>query len=129
MAPKTCQNKKQSLICDLFNQVLNCNFDFKNQFNCSPNKFNRRPWSFKLVIGLEYMQLDPQLINKLSISSIQSLIRLIPVLLFTRLFQFGPWFQISSIKSLIGHQTSIFMQLNPRFDQINSKNYNLTPEL
>jgi len=28
-------------------------------------------------------------------------------------FHFGPWFQISSIKSLIGHQTSIFMQLSP----------------
>jgi hypothetical protein len=37
------------------------------------------------------------------------------------LFNFGPWFWISSIKSLIGHQTSIFMQLSPRFDQINSK--------
>jgi hypothetical protein len=28
-------------------------------------------------------------------------------------FHFGPWFRISSIKSLIGHQTSIFMQLSP----------------
>ena len=31
----------QSSICDLFNQVLNCNFDFKNQFNCIPVKFQR----------------------------------------------------------------------------------------
>jgi hypothetical protein len=30
-----------------------------------------------------------------------------------RLLQFGHWFQISSIKSLISHQTSIFMQLRP----------------
>ena len=45
-------------------------------------------------------------------------------------FHFGPWFQISSIKSLIGRQTSIFMQLSPWYDQINSKkNYNLTLEL
>jgi len=29
------------------------------------------------------------------------------------LFHYGPWFWISSIKSLIGHQTSIYMQLNP----------------
>jgi hypothetical protein len=29
------------------------------------------------------------------------------------LFQFGPWFWISSIKSLIGHPTLIFMQLSP----------------
>jgi hypothetical protein len=36
-------------------------------------------------------------------------------------FDFGPWFRISSIKSLIGHQTSIFMQLSPWFDQINSE--------
>jgi len=36
-------------------------------------------------------------------------------------FDFGPWFRISSIKSLIGHQTSIFMQLSPWFDQINSQ--------
>ena len=36
------------------------------------------------------------------------------------LFHYGPWFWISSIKSLIGHQTSICMQLSPWFDQINS---------
>jgi hypothetical protein len=36
-------------------------------------------------------------------------------------FHFGNWFWISSIRSLIGHQTSIVMQLSPRFDQINSK--------
>jgi len=36
-------------------------------------------------------------------------------------FHFGPWFRISSIKSLIGHQTSIFMQLSPWFDKINSQ--------
>jgi hypothetical protein len=29
------------------------------------------------------------------------------------LLHFGPWFWISSIKFLIGHQTSIFMQLSP----------------
>ena len=36
------------------------------------------------------------------------------------LFHYGPWFWISSIESLIGHQTSICMQLSPWFDQINS---------
>jgi hypothetical protein len=34
---------------------------------------------------------------------------------------FGPWSWISSIKSLFSHQTSIFMQLSPWFNQINSK--------
>jgi len=29
------------------------------------------------------------------------------------LFHYGPWFWISSIESLIGHQTSIYMQLSP----------------
>jgi hypothetical protein len=41
-----CQSPNQSLIFDLINQVLNCNFDFKNQFNCIPAKFNRWPWSW-----------------------------------------------------------------------------------
>jgi len=35
------------------------------------------------------------------------------VLPFARVLYFGPWSRISSIKSLIGHQTSIFMQLSP----------------
>jgi hypothetical protein len=43
MAPKTCQHPTQSSICNLFNQVLKCNFDFKCQFNCIPAKFNCRP--------------------------------------------------------------------------------------
>jgi len=43
MAQKTCQNPTQSSICNLFNQVLKCNFDFKYQFNCIPAKFNCRP--------------------------------------------------------------------------------------
>jgi hypothetical protein len=34
----------QSLIFYLFNQVLNCNFDFKNQFNCITVKFKCRTW-------------------------------------------------------------------------------------
>ena len=35
---KTCKFSNQSSICDLYNQVLNCNFNFKNQFNASlPN--------------------------------------------------------------------------------------------
>jgi len=33
------QFPNQSLICDLFNQVFNCKFDFKNQFNCILAKF------------------------------------------------------------------------------------------
>jgi hypothetical protein len=32
---------------------------------------------------------------------------------FERVLHFGPWSRISSIKSLIGHQTSIFIQLSP----------------
>jgi len=32
---------------------------------------------------------------------------------FAHVLHFGPWSQISSIKSLIGHQTSILMQLSP----------------
>ena len=32
---------------------------------------------------------------------------------FARVLQFDPWSRIPSIKSLIGHQTSIFMQLSP----------------
>jgi hypothetical protein len=43
MVPKTCQYPTQSSICDLFNQVLNSNFDFKYQFNCILAKFNFRP--------------------------------------------------------------------------------------
>jgi hypothetical protein len=35
------------------------------------------------------------------------------VLQFARVLHFGTWSRISSIKSLIGHQTSIFMQLSP----------------
>jgi hypothetical protein len=31
---------------------------------------------------------------------------------FARVFHFGPWSRIFSIKSLIGHQTSICMQLS-----------------
>jgi hypothetical protein len=56
-----------------------------------------------LVLGLWFMQFDPQLINKLLISSIWPLILLITAPIFTRLFQFGPWFRIFLIKSLIGH--------------------------
>jgi hypothetical protein len=43
---KTCQFPNQSLIFDLFNQDFNCNFDFKNQFNCIPVKFKCQPWSW-----------------------------------------------------------------------------------
>jgi hypothetical protein len=42
-AAKTCQSPNQSSICDLFNQVLSCNFDFKYQFNCILAKFNPQP--------------------------------------------------------------------------------------
>jgi hypothetical protein len=44
-------------------------------------------------------------------------------------FYFGPWFRISSIKSLIGHQTSIFMQYAPDLTKLTLKNYNLIPAL
>jgi hypothetical protein len=38
----------QSSICDLFNQVLNCNFHFKNQFNCILLEFKCQPWCWLL---------------------------------------------------------------------------------
>ena len=68
--------------------------------------FHVDPWSWIYAIG-------PSLINKLLISSIQSLIQSILAPLFTCHFHFGSWFQISSIKSLIDYQTSIIMQLSP----------------
>jgi hypothetical protein len=46
MVPKTCQHPTQSSICDLFNEVLNNNFDFKYQFNCILAKFNCRSRSW-----------------------------------------------------------------------------------
>ena len=46
----------------------------------------------------------------------------------TRLFQLGLWFWISSMKSLIIHQTLIFMQLSPWFDQINSLKLQINPQ-
>jgi hypothetical protein len=61
------------------------------------------------VYGFEFVYFDPQLINKLLISSIWLLIWLFSALIFMCIFQFGPWFWISSIKLLIAHQTSIFM--------------------
>jgi hypothetical protein len=79
-----------------------------------------------LVLDICNLTLD--LINKLSISSIWPLIWSILVPLFMRLFQFAPWFWISSIKPLIDHQTSISIQLSPWFDQINSQNCTLTLE-
>jgi hypothetical protein len=46
---------------------------------------------------------------------------------FERVLHFGPWSRISSIKSLIGHQTSIFIQLSPWSDQINSQKLYFDP--
>jgi len=109
--------KKKHQKVSISKSVLNWDFDFKNQFNCIPVKFNYQPWSwphfFTLVLGFEFLYFDPQFINKLSISSIWPMIWSISVPIFTHLFQFGPWFWISSIKFLIVHQTSIFMQLSP----------------
>jgi hypothetical protein len=59
------------------------------------------------LINFQFLQFDPWFVNSIP--------------LYTRLFKFDPWFWISSIKSLIGHQTSIFMQWSPWFDQINSQ--------
>jgi hypothetical protein len=67
---------------------------------------------FVLVLGSEFVYLDTQLTNKLLISSIWLMIWLISAAIFTRLFKFDLWFWISSIKSLIVHQTLIFMQLS-----------------
>jgi hypothetical protein len=41
-----CQNTNQSSICDLFNQVLNFNFDLKINPILSLPKINRWPWSW-----------------------------------------------------------------------------------
>jgi hypothetical protein len=41
---KMCWFPNQSSMFDLFSQVLNYNFHFKNQFNCIPTKFRRLPW-------------------------------------------------------------------------------------
>jgi hypothetical protein len=58
----------------LFNRVLNCNFNCKNQFNYIPTKNQTAALElaalFTLVLGLEFIQFDPQLSNKLLISSI-----------------------------------------------------------
>jgi hypothetical protein len=43
---KKCQFSNRSLIFDLFNPVLNWDFDFKNQFNCILAKFKCQPWSW-----------------------------------------------------------------------------------
>jgi hypothetical protein len=51
--------------------------------------------------------------------SIWLLVRSILAPIFMCLFQFSPWFWISPIKSLIVHQTSIFTQLSPWYNQIN----------
>jgi hypothetical protein len=63
---KMCQSPNQSLICDLFNQVLICNFDFKKQCNCIPAKNQTTTLKlaafFTLVLGLELVQFDSQLI-------------------------------------------------------------------
>ena len=40
---KTCQSPNQSLICNLFNQVLNCNFDLKFNAIASLPKIKQRP--------------------------------------------------------------------------------------
>jgi len=67
---------------------------------------------FVLVLGSEFVYLDTQLTNKLLISLIWLMIWLISAAIFIRLFKFDLWFWISSIKSLIVHQTLIFMQLS-----------------
>ena len=70
---KICLSSHCSSICDLFNRVLNCNFNCKNQFNYIPTKNQTAALElaalFTLVLGLEFMQFDPQLSNKLLISS------------------------------------------------------------
>jgi hypothetical protein len=38
------QISPQFVICSIESSIAN--FDFKNQFNCIPVKFNRRPWSW-----------------------------------------------------------------------------------
>jgi hypothetical protein len=43
---KICQSSHWSSICDLFNCVLNYNFNCKNQFNYILAKFNHWPWSW-----------------------------------------------------------------------------------
>jgi hypothetical protein len=54
-----CQSSHWSSICDLFNCVLNCNFNCKNQFNCIPAKNPTAALKlaafFTLVLGFEIM--------------------------------------------------------------------------
>jgi len=127
---KIHQFPNQSSIFDLFNQVLNCNFDSIQLYPCQIKMSALMLAAiFTLVHGIRFIQFDPQLINKLPSSSIWPLIQLISVLLCMRLFRFGRWFQIFSIKSLIGHQTLIFMQLAHDLTKSTLKKYNLTPEL
>jgi hypothetical protein len=44
------QFPNQSYIFYLFNQVLICNFDFKNRFNCISAKFKCQPWRWPLFL-------------------------------------------------------------------------------
>jgi hypothetical protein len=43
---KKCLFPNQFSVFNLFNQVHNCNFDFKNRFNCILVKFKCQPWSW-----------------------------------------------------------------------------------
>ena len=92
--------------------------------NLTPVKLNYQPlsWSpfsfWSLVLNLCILTLNWT--TNFFIWSIWPLIWSISTPIFMCLFQFDHWFWISSIKSLIVHQTSIFMQLDPWFDQINS---------
>jgi len=52
-----CRLPNQSLIFYLSNQVLNYNFDFKNQFNYIPAKLKWQPWSW-LPFSLWYLVLN-----------------------------------------------------------------------
>jgi hypothetical protein len=41
-----CHSSNQSSICNLFNQVLNCNFDLTINAIASLPKIKQRPWSW-----------------------------------------------------------------------------------
>jgi hypothetical protein len=82
-------------MCDLFLTTPLIGFKLLILFNFSPDEPQLKPQFstfFHLVLSFGFMQFDPQLINKLSISLIQPLIWSISAPLFTRLFQFDPWF-------------------------------------
>jgi hypothetical protein len=84
-----------------FNQVLNCNFIFKNQFNCISAKFKCQPWSwppfsfwFFVSDICNFIPNEPSNFQSFSIW-LRILIKWVPRV--WRLLQIDPWLWIFSI--------------------------------